>query len=76
MTVLPMVNPRPSPASRHETRATTASCGSICWPGHRRRPRRVRDRTETLNEFLTLVRLHDRWQIIAKVFHYELAEEA
>ena len=28
------------------------------------------------DDVLTLVRLDDRWQIIAKVFHYELAEEA
>ena len=28
------------------------------------------------DDVLTLVRIDDRWQIIAKVFHYEFAEES
>ena len=72
----PIVDARPSPASRHESRRDrvvwidfagrdTAVARVECAIGPKR-----------FNDFLTLVRLHDRWQIIAKVFHYELAEEA
>ena len=31
---------------------------------------------QRFDDVLTLVLLDGRWQIIAKVFHYELAEEA
>jgi hypothetical protein len=71
-----IVDGRPSPASRHETRRdrvvsieqigpVTAIARVECSIGSKR-----------FDDVLTLVRIDDRWQIIAKVFHYELAEES
>ena len=70
----PIVDARPSPASRGEPRrdrivsieragAVTALARVECSLG----PKRFTD-------FLSLVRLDGRWQIVAKVFHYDLAE--
>ena len=72
----PIVDARPSPASRHEPRRdrvvsiervgpVSAVARVECAIGPKR-----------FDDVLSLVRLDDRWQIIAKVFHYELAEEA
>jgi 4-oxalocrotonate tautomerase len=72
----PIVDARPSPASRHEPRhdrvisievvgPVTAVARVECAIGPKR-----------FDDILTLIRLEDRWQIIAKVFHYELIEEA
>jgi hypothetical protein len=73
---LPIVDARPSPASRNETRhdrvvsiehvgPVTAVARVECAIGPKR-----------FDDVLTLVRIDDRWQIIAKVFHYELSEES
>ncbi|RZU53834.1 putative lumazine-binding protein [Krasilnikovia cinnamomea] len=70
----PIVDARPAPAARAETRRdavisiqlagpVTASAVVTCAIG----PKRFID-------LLTLVRVDDRWQIISKVFHYDLAE--
>jgi hypothetical protein len=70
----PIVDGRPSPASRQETRRdrvvsveqvgpVTAVARVECSIGPKR-----------FDDVLTFVRIDDRWQIIAKVFHYELAE--
>ncbi len=70
-----IVDARPSPASNLETRhdrvvsielvgPVTAVARVECSIGPKR-----------FDDVLTLVRIDDRWQIIAKVFHYELAEE-
>lgn len=72
---LPMVETRPSPASRGEARQdriesieligpVTALARVACAIG----PKRFTD-------LLSLVQLDGRWQIIAKVFHYELDAE-
>jgi len=72
----PIVDARPSPASRHQPRrdrvVSIEQVGPVsavarveCAIGPKR-----------FDDVLSLVRLDDRWQIIAKVFHYELAEEA
>jgi 4-oxalocrotonate tautomerase len=72
----PIVDARPSPASRHEPRhdrvvsidvvgPVTAVARVECAIGPKR-----------FDDALTLVRVDGRWQIIAKVFHYELAREA
>ena len=71
----PIVDARPSPASRREPRRdrvvsieqvgpVTAVARVECAIGSKR-----------FDDVLTLVRLDDRWQIVAKVFHYELAED-
>lgn len=68
----PIVDKRPSPASRQEVRQdnilsiefagpVTAFARVECAIG----PKRFTD-------FLTLIFLEDRWQIIAKVFHFDL----
>lgn len=68
----PIVDARPSPASRGETRAdkivsiefagpVTAFVRAECAIG----PKHFTD-------LLTLVRLDGRWQIISKVFHFDL----
>lgn len=67
----PIVDARPSPASRAEIRAdrivqiafagpVTATAVVTCAIG-----------ATHFTDFLTLVRIDDRWQIIAKVFHAE-----
>ena len=72
----PIVQARPSPASRSELRAdrivsiefagsVTAFVRAECAIG----PKRFTD-------FLTFIRLDDEWRIIAKVFHFDLAGEA
>ena len=71
----PIVDARPSPASRSEPRAdrilsiefagpVTAFVRAECAIG----PKRFTD-------FLTFIRLDDEWRIIAKVFHFDLIEE-
>lgn len=71
----PVVEARPSPASRSEPRAdrivsiefagpVTAFVRAECAIG----PKRFTD-------FLTFIRLDDEWRIIAKVFHFDLIEE-
>ena len=72
----PIVDARPSPASLWEARrdrvVSIESVGPVtavarveCSIGPKR-----------FDDVLTLVRIDDRWQIIAKVFHYEFAEES
>lgn len=67
----PIVDARPSPASRGEVRRdeivsidfagpVTARAVVLCAIG----PRQFTD-------FLTLIRLDGRWQVISKVFHYQ-----
>ena len=65
---------RPPPATRP---AATVWCRSN-WVGPVTAVARVECSIgpKRFDDVLTLVRLDDRWQIIAKVFHYELAEEA
>jgi hypothetical protein len=70
----PIVDGRPSPASqrqdRHDRVVSIEQVGPVtavarveCAIGPKH-----------FDDVLTLVRVDDRWQIIAKVFHYELAE--
>jgi hypothetical protein len=72
----PIVDERPSPASQRQVRRdrvvsieqigpVTALARVECAIGPRH-----------FDDVLTLVRVDDRWQIIAKVFHYELTEES
>jgi hypothetical protein len=72
----PIVDARPSPASRQEPRRDRVV--SIDFAGPVTAVARVECAIgpKRFDDILTLVRLDDRWQIVAKVFHYELAEEA
>jgi hypothetical protein len=66
---LPIVAKRPSPASRHETRDdkilsikfATALARVQCAIGEK-----------AFTDLLSLIHVDDRWQIISKVFHYDL----
>lgn len=72
----PIVDKRPSPASRNEPRhdriisiefagPVTALVRAECSIG-----------PKFFTDFLTFVYINERWQIISKVFHYDLREEA
>jgi Putative lumazine-binding len=72
----PIVDKRPSPASRGEARQdrivsiemagpVTAFARLECAIG----PKRFID-------LITLIRIDERWQIISKVFHYDLIEQS
>jgi hypothetical protein len=71
----PIIDKRPSPASRQEKRndrilsvefagQVTASVRVECSIGEK-----------FFTDFLTLVFVDKKWQIISKVFHYEISEE-
>ena len=70
----PVVDKRPSPASKGETR--TDKIISIEFAG----PVTALARVECsipprfFTDLLTFVKLDGRWQIVAKVFHYDLRE--
>ena len=68
----PIVDARPSPANRDDARRDQIT--EIQFAGHKTAFARlncaVGDRYFT--DFLTLIHVDDRWQIIAKVFHYDL----
>lgn len=68
----PIVDQRPSPASRKEGR--TDRILSIEFAGPVTALARVECsiRPKHFTDLLTLIRVDGRWQIIAKVFHYEL----
>ncbi len=72
----PIVDQRPSPASSNQPRVDeivsiefagpkTASVTLRCVVGERH-----------FTDFLTLIRVDGRWQIISKVFHYEVVEKS
>lgn len=67
---LPIVEKRASPASRNEMR--TDFIRSIDFAGPTAAVARVRCRIgeRHFDDILSLVRLDDRWQIVAKVFDY------
>jgi 4-oxalocrotonate tautomerase len=68
----PVVDQRPSPASRGETRAD--SIVSIEFAGPVTAFARVHCAIgpKTFTDLLTLVRIDGRWQIISKVFHFDV----
>jgi hypothetical protein len=72
----PVVDQRPSPASKGEPR--TDRIVSIEFAGPVTALARVECSIapKTFTDLLTLVQLDGRWQIISKVFHYELAPAA
>ncbi len=68
----PIVDARPAPASRGETRVDEIV--SIAFAGPVTAVARVRCAIgeKLFTDILTLIRLDGRWQIISKVFHYDL----
>jgi hypothetical protein len=70
----PVVDKRPSPASKGEQR--TDRIISIEFAGPVTALARVECsvRPRFFTDLLTFVKLDGRWQIVAKVFHYDLRE--
>ena len=70
----PVVDKRPSPASKGEVRADRIISIEFAGPvtAFARVECVVRPRFFT--DLLTFVKLDGRWQIVAKVFHYDLRE--
>ena len=67
----PVVDARPSPASRREVRRDEILSIDFAGPGTARAVVRCVLGTRHFTDFLTLIRLDGRWQVISKVFHYE-----
>ncbi len=70
----PIVDRRPSPASLGEARAD--SIGSIEFAGPVTALARVNCAigAKYFTDFLTLIHVDGRWQIISKVFHFDIRE--
>ncbi len=68
----PIVDKRPSPASRNDPR--TDRILEIQFAGHVTAFARVECSIapKSFIDFLTLIKLDGKWQIISKVFHFEL----
>jgi 4-oxalocrotonate tautomerase len=71
-----IVDARPSPASRGEPRRDRVVSIEQIGPVSAVARVECAIGPKHFEDVLTLVRLDGRWQIIAKVFHYELVEEA
>jgi hypothetical protein len=67
----PVVDARPSPASRGEMRRDEIVSVDFAGPVTARAVVRCAIGSRRFTDFLTLIRLEGRWQIISKVFHYE-----
>jgi Putative lumazine-binding len=70
----PVVDARPSPASRNEKRRDEIVSVEFAGPVTARAVVRCAIGSRNFTDFLTLIRLDGRWQVMSKVFHYE--EEA
>lgn len=70
----PVVDARPSPASRGEVRRDEIVSIDFAGPVTARAVVRCAIGPRHFTDFLTLIRLDGRWQVMSKVFHYE--EEA
>lgn len=68
----PVVDQRPSPASRHEIRRDRIISLEIAGPVTAFARVECAVGPKFFTDFLSLVKLDGRWQIISKVFHYEL----
>jgi hypothetical protein len=66
-----LVDKRPSPASRNEARRDAIVSIEFAGPVTAFVHARCAIGPRYFTDFLTLVRLDGRWQIIAKVFHYD-----
>ena len=68
---LPMVAHRPSPASRGERRLDDIQAIELAGPATAFAKVRCAIGERLFTDFLTLIRVDGRWQVIAKVFHVE-----
>ncbi len=69
---VPIVDKRPSPASRGEARSDRILAIEFAGPLTALARVECAILPKRFTDLLTLVKLDGRWQIIAKVFHYEL----
>lgn len=69
---LPIVDARPSPASRGEARRDRILSIEFAGPVTAFARVECAIAPKFFTDLLTLVKLDGRWQILAKVFHYEL----
>jgi len=72
----PIVDARPSPASRGEARRDRIVSIEFAGPVTAFARVECSIAPKAFIDFLTLVKLDGRWQILAKVFHYELLASA
>ena len=72
---LPIVADRPSPASKGQERRDRIVAVEFAGPDAAFARVECAVAPRLFTDLLTLVRLDGRWQIIAKVFHYDLEEE-
>lgn len=71
----PIVDRRPSPASRGEARRDRIVSLEFAGPVTAFARVECAIGPKFFTDFLTLIRVDGRWQIIAKVFHYDLKED-
>lgn len=69
---LPVVAARPSPASRNEPRQDSIVALEFAGPNSALVRAHCAIGNKYFTDLLTLIRVDGRWQIISKVFHYEL----
>ena len=68
----PVVDKRPSPASRGDARADRIVSIEFAGPVTAFVRAECRIGPKRFTDFLTFVRLDGRWQILAKIFHFDL----
>ncbi|OQW55097.1 MAG: hypothetical protein A4S14_00195 [Proteobacteria bacterium SG_bin9] len=68
----PIVDARPSPASRNEPRADKILSIEFAGPVTARACLNCAIGPKFFTDYLTFVKLDGRWQIISKVFHFDL----
>jgi hypothetical protein len=71
---LPIVDARPSPASRDEARADRILAIEFAGPVTAFAKVECAIAPRHFTDFLTLVKVEGAWRIVAKVFHYEVVE--
>jgi 4-oxalocrotonate tautomerase len=72
----PVVDQRVSPASKNEPRADRIISIEFAGPVTAFARVECAIRPRFFTDLLTFVRLEGRWQIVAKVFHFDLREDA
>ncbi len=68
----PIVDARPSPASRNEPRQDRILAIEFAGPVTARVSVNCAISPKFFTDLLTLIKIDGRWQIISKVFHYDL----
>jgi len=70
----PIVDKRPSPASRNEVRRDRIVSIELAGPVTAFARVECAIANKFFTDFLTLTKLDGRWQIVSKVFHFELMD--